>query len=471
MKILLSKTKCNYLAIVLSTMIFSCILINIFNQKDINSLKIAVMIQFIGFLAMFFVLGYANKSLVTLYSVFLLVFYLFQNGQLLLYTFGANFDFFYVEKFSTELLIQSVFFSNLCMCSAFAAAIFSFDEKKNWVAKRIDNISNDVVYEASRIGWILTGIVTLALMVFKLVVWVGGGYSAIIVFEAAVPSIIGMIEALFPAFSILMIVSAVKSNRGTKMVITLFLIWGILTALIGDRTTGIGVVIIVLLMYYYGYFSSFDRRNKIMFIVGGLITLVLIAFAANFRNHDEFVLGSIFSVRGSVVYELGFSFFPLSAIMDMCPGNYDFLYGESMFSSVVTGFFPESLDIFGIFSSLADKASIPTHWIADRYQYGFGMDCSLNAETYANFGMYGFIAMFVICAFIAAFLKKVDYKDNKNVFSQYIGFALLFGWFTLPRRRSYYIYNKIFWYVLVVGAAIGIVYLISKKRGYDAKSE
>ena len=213
------------------------------------------------------------------------------------------------------------------------------------------------------------------------------------------------------------------------------------------------------------------KSSKIAFVIGGVLTFFLIAFAANFRNHQIVTLGSLFVVIGDVVYELGFSFFPLSAIMDMCPGTHDFLYGKSMFSSVVTGFFPDSLDVFGVFSDLADKASIPTHWIADRYQYGFGMDCSLNAEVYANFGMYGFIAMFVICAFIAASLKKVDYSSNKNVFSQYIGIVLLFGWFTLPRRRSYYIYNKFFWYVLVIGAAIGIVYLIGKKRGYNAKSK
>jgi hypothetical protein len=197
----------------------------------------------------------------------------------------------------------------------------------------------------------------------------------------------------------------------------------------------------------------------------------LINFAANFRNHEAVTLGSFFDVIENVIYELGFSFFPLSAIMNMCPSVYDYLYGESMFSSVVTGFFPESLDVLGVFTGLADKASIPTHWIADRYQYGFGMDCSLNAEAYANFGMFGFISMFVVCAFIASSLKKIDYNSNNMVFSQYMGFALLFGWFTLPRRRSYYVYNKIFWYVIVIGAVIGVAYLISQKRGYNEESK
>lgn len=130
MRVILSKTKCNYLAIVLAMTIFSCFLINVFNQNDVDSLKSAVIVQFVAFWVMFLVLGYANKALITLYSVFLVVFYIFQNGQLLLYAVGFDFNYYYVEKFSSELLIQSVLFSNLCMCSAFAAATFSFDEKR-----------------------------------------------------------------------------------------------------------------------------------------------------------------------------------------------------------------------------------------------------------------------------------------------------------------------------------------------------
>lgn len=470
MRFSLSKTKCKYLLAILVGMAISTILINLFNQDDDNSLKTAVIIQFVSFVVMFFVLGKTNKSTVTLYSVFLIVFYIFQNGQLLLYSLGVDFDYYYVEKFSIKLLIQSVMFSNLCMFSAFAAAIFSFDEKKNWVARRIDNISPKLIYEVARIGVFFSGILSYILLAVKLVLWISGGYSAIILFEAAVPSIIGMIEALFPALCILMIVTGVKSGFRVRFVLLLFLLWGVLTALIGDRTTGIGVVVVVFLMYYYGYLSSFNKRNKAIFVMGSIFTLFLIPFFANIRNHNEFTFVSIFAIICSVIYELGFSFFPLSAIMDMCPRTHDFLYGESMFSSIVTGFFPESLDVFGVLSSLADKSSIPTHWIADRYQYGFGMDCSLNAEAYANFGMYGFIAMFVICAFVASMLKNVDYRSNENVFSQYMGLALLFGWFTLPRRRSYYIYNKIFWYVLIVGAVIGIFYFIRQKGGYDEKS-
>ena len=74
----------------------------------------------------------------------------------------------------------------MCMFSAFAAAIFSFKEKSVGISKKINDISSKFIYEISRIGWFITEILTCGLMVIKLLVWFRGGYSAIIVFEAAV---------------------------------------------------------------------------------------------------------------------------------------------------------------------------------------------------------------------------------------------------------------------------------------------
>ena len=73
-------------------------------------------------------------------------------------------------------------------------------------------------------------------------------------------------------------------------------------------------------MYYFGYLSFNNKKSsKIAFVIGGVLTFFLIAFAANFRNHQIVTLGSLFVVIGDVVYELGFSFFPLSAISGLQP--------------------------------------------------------------------------------------------------------------------------------------------------------
>ena len=465
MKLLVSQKTAIYFVMVLLLMLISTFLLEIFNQGTVESLKISIIVQFFSFIALFLMLGYMNQSLITLYSVFLILFYIFQNGQLLLYAFDVNVDFLYVEKSTTDQLYKGVLFSNLCMFSAFAAAIFSFKERKGWITKKLDYVSPKFLYDVSLIGLIVTGVIAYILIIIKLIVWLRGGYSLVIVFESGIPSILGLLEALFPAFSILAIVSGVKSQSKIQLILVLFILWGMGTALMGDRTIGLGVMVIFLLMFYFGCFSFSKRLYKGIFYIGSVTVFLLIPITFSIRNHEQFTLGSIFDVFVDVLYELGFSFFPLQAIIMLCPTTHNYLLGKSLICSAFAGFFPESLDILGLFSGISDMASTPAHWIAARYQYGFGMDCSLNAEMYANFEMYGFLSMFVICAIVASMLKKVDYESNQNVFSQYIGFALLFGWFTLPRRRSYYVYNKIFWYVVVIGIFIAIMYMISKKRG------
>lgn len=469
MKIRVPRRICDYLSVVTIISIACIILAGMLDQNDVIALKSAILVQFVGFVVLFFALGRANRSIITLYSVFLLVFYIFQNGQLLLFALNADYNYLYIEKFSIAQLQQSVLFSSLCMFAAYYAAVFSMDRHDTWIEKEINAYSAPIIFKIARVGLVLTSLVAFALLLVKFVVWLGAGYSGVMIFERTVPSILGAVESLYPAFSILTIVSGLKSGYKTRFWFLLFLFWGLTTAVMGDRTTGIGVIAIVLLMHYFGYFGTSRIKHKFTFWLGGIVVFWLISVIFSIRSHDQYTFGSAFSIVTDVVYELGFSFFPLSAIMKMCPDVHGYLYGASMLSSVVTGFFPSSLDVLGLFDKLADYASVPTHWIADRYRYGFGMDCSLNAEAYANFGMYGFVAMFVICSIIASALKRVDYNSDQNVFSQYIGFALLFAWFTLPRRRSYYIYNKIFWYVLVVGLFVFVMYSLMTKRKRNGK--
>ena len=472
MKFFMHRKKTVYFVLVLFLMLVSTLFLEQSYQGNAKSVKVSIITQFLLFIVLFLLLGYTNKSCITLYSVFLILFYVFQNGQLLLYAFNVKANkFVFVEKFSLDQLHKGVLFSNLCMFSAFAAAIFSFHEKKTKIIKKLDSISPKSIYSISFIGLALTAIIAYILIGVKVVVWLRGGYSSVMQFETKVPSMIGVFEALFPAFCILSLISGVKAQLKTRYILALFILWGMVTAVLGDRTTGMGVIVILLLMLYFGYFPIPRKIQKMIFYFGCLMVVLAIPLIFSLRNHEKFSFGSIFQVIIDVVYELGFSFFPLQGIIELCPSTHNYLWGKSLLSSVVTGFFPESLDVFGWCHAMRDGASLPVHWIADRYQYGFGMDCSLNAEMYANFGMWGFLAMFLVCSLISFALKKVDHKSNQNVFSQYIGFALLFGWFTLPRRRSYYIYNKIFWYVIGVAAFIGIFYVVIKKiRGiYERK--
>ena len=125
MKFLIHRKKTIYFVLVFFLMLVSTIFLENIYQGSAKSIKCSIITQFVLFIVLFLLLGYANKSCITLYSVFLILFYLFQNGQLLLWAFNVKGDkCVFVEKFSWDQLHKGVLFSNLCMFSAFAAAIF-----------------------------------------------------------------------------------------------------------------------------------------------------------------------------------------------------------------------------------------------------------------------------------------------------------------------------------------------------------
>lgn len=433
-------------------------------NTDVVGLKHAILLEFAVFILLFVYMGRINKCYLTLYSVFLIAFYLFQNGQLLLYALNVDYNYFYVLKHSLDSVFLSVEFSTYCLCAAFAAGIFSFKPKRySKISRNINSFSVEEMFLYARVGLIITGTVAWLLVVIKFIIVRSSGYQAVRLFESNVPSVIGLVENLFPAFAVLCIICNEKKNHITL----LFLIWGIITSLTGDRTTGIGIIVIIAFMYYKSNYSksiSAKMKKNIIMLGSIILTMFMISFALSFRSNKVFTIESIAEGSISVIGELGFSFFPLVGMIQICPQYEPFLYGKSMISSLIVGFFPQSLDVFGVLDSVADTAELPLDMIAKRYQYGFGMDCSLNAECYANFGICGFIAMFMICAVVAYMLHNVNYSRRDNLFTQYTGVALLFSWFTLPRRRSYYIYSKIFWYILIMMAFLLMMNKLLRKR-------
>ena len=138
MKIRVPKRTFDYLSLVTAVSIACILLMVVLDQNDAVALRTSILLQFFSFVVLFFVLGYANRSIITLYSVFLLVFYIFQNGQLLLFALNADYDYLYIEKFSIARLQQSVFFSSLCIFAAYYAAVFSMNERDTWIDKKIN---------------------------------------------------------------------------------------------------------------------------------------------------------------------------------------------------------------------------------------------------------------------------------------------------------------------------------------------
>lgn len=441
----------------------------------VAGIKTASIGQFIVFVLLFFAFGKAQGELFSLYAIWMIAFYVFQNGQILLYSLGFDYDYWYVTYYSKKLVFESIKISMHSLCAAFAAGVFAFEkERPSAFMQRLNSMDESFVSQSARLGWLVTGLVAWGNLLIKMAIVLSAGYSGVLVYEESVPTLIGLIEYFYPVFTI-MIVAYQNRGRFVNFVVLLFLIWGVMTSLTGDRTSGIAAIVLVAIMYikhvYLPYKDEEKSRKKhwgrnVIFVVIAVLSMYLIAYAFDFRAHSEYEGFDLIGVVVRTVGELGFSFFPLVLNMQIYPSNVPFMQGKSLIASVICSFFPRTIDVAGITTELADLASAPMRNIERYFNYNFGLDCSLIAEGYANFGDNAWIAVFIVCCVVAGMLKKVDYHRKDNRFVQYLSLALLFVWFTVPRRRSYYVYNAIFWICIVMSLFLKFMHdLVARRYG------
>lgn len=419
------------------------------------SVRSAAISQLLIFACYFCILGKKAGTYFSSYAVFLIVFYLFQNGQVLLYALNIDFDTFYVDRYNSQVLLESVIFSTLCLISAFGASVFSLDRTPKDIIQRSSNLlCTRSVLTVSQKGFFFLGIVALPLMFVKFYICATAGYFVMIKFAETVPSILKMIEKLFLAFSVLSLVYSDRKSKWYKFITIVIITWSLLAVFSGDRTVGLAGIAMILLYRSNtnGVKLSLGQKLKkyAIFIFVGLGILYLINIAFSFRMQEQVEAHSVYDTVIDAISQLGFSFFPLVLMMDVCPSVHSFQYGKTYIGGLVYGLIPSNIDFVGITKKFEEWSSGPTSWIDQDFNYNFGIDFSLIAECWVNFGWYGWIAMFFLCVIIAKLLRNVDFLQMDNKFTQYTTLILMYSWFTLPRRKSYFIFNNWFWYIFVI---------------------
>lgn len=405
----------------------------------------------------------------TLYSIYLFSFFLFQCGQYIIFGFDFEYNYWAINSLSEQIVIDSLNFSILCNAAAFGAGVFSFSRKDNAFISKINELNAQKVSQVAFLLFLFLLAIEIPLSLIKFRQVLSGGYHGVRDLEESLPPLFDMFDMLFVPIAILVILYGKEGRR--RIYAYVIVIWSLITALCGDRSSGIGGLVIVVLMYYAGVFKKgkkvlrteskgFERKK--LFIVAACAFLLgyLIMFAYNFRTQTDGQI-PILAIVGLVLGELGFSFYPLGLTMDTCPSTHSILYGKGVFYSLISGILPISIDPTGTIASWYELSKESQDWLYEKYDFSFGLGYSLNAESYANFGYYGFIWIFVICGLVAKALADPIFSSRNKRFSQYTSLALLFAWFTMPRRSCYYYINFYVYIVLVIGI---VLYIFSRTR-------
>lgn len=421
--------------------------------------KLSIIWSVLIFIFEIFYVSRVSKSFFTPSLLFLMAFYVFQNGQLLLYALNIKFDSTYLVLLDAYLLDVAIFSSISNMLAGLAGVLLTKRPNDHELPVNVsqDRYDRHRVSSAALMGIAITGIVAIPLLIIKFSIVLRGGYAAVRLYEEGIHQIINLFEYLFVPFSFLFLIY-VKDDHKKKFYYIAILIWMIMTALVGDRTTGVsGIATIVYVIYTNRLPKNSSKKKKVNSIIKivlvGLAIAVFIQVAFAFReqaNVGDVIVGSQNRLIKTFA-ELGFSSFPLFTMMSIVPKQESFLYGQGYLLSIIGGLIPASIDPTGLIKSIVDQSRIFERWQTvyfSDFKFGFGF--SLNAEAYVNFGWFGLLSVFLLCIFVLFMLGKHKNIREQNSFDRYTTIILMYSWFTLPRRDSYYVWNAIMYCIILM---------------------
>ncbi len=229
-----------------------------------------------------------------------------------------------------------------------------------------------------------------------------------------------------------------------------FLIYGVSFAtvclpplIIGGRTNA--VIMIAMLALIYVLFNKIRFKQVLLLTVIAGVLVIGLVFIRNMRSTE----GTIESIKDientsaesdnfplfSVISEMGFSFYPIVKTIDIKAENgEEFLYGKSFLWSFATVI--PNINFWKIHP--AKKNADMSKWITEKLGFTYGIGYALIAESYANFGFFGFAFMFlygflILKLFRYATIRNVNYNLIKTVV------ALVFLWFIIRTVRNSFV--------------------------------
>lgn len=397
--------------------------------------------------------------------IFLGLYYIFQNGLLLLFAFDDSLDSVYLKQYRTYVVPATIYasISNVIAGSACILAILKTNRPK--LASHIDRQQTKDVFFAGYYGYLFTGLIAVPLVLLKFNVARVGGYFGVRIFEESVPFYVAFIEYMFMPFAVLCLVYC-EGRIKTKIFITwLTVLWLLLTAYCGDRTVGLsGILIISFISLRSSMRSGMSKKSLVKFGVIIVFLMVMVQSVAIVRSQGDIsTIGEDEGVFYHFISELGFSSFSLFTMMDIVPNQEGYLKGMGYLSSFVCGLVPVNADPTGFVRWLLQWHDLyDTVWPEKYLPYSFGLGFSLNSESYVNFGWFGFIPLFLIDFVIFYFLNFSSSRRTPSKFDIYTSYILLFLWCTLPRRDSYYLWKALVYSIFLI--RVYLYLLVSRKK-------
>ena len=453
-----SKSKIHRLLIRILFLFFSiaCILSENIQIKELSLYSTVLCI-------MLMILAYCEKKrILSEYTIILAFIILFHFGQSIIYIFEPTRYLPVFSEFSEECVIKALKYSMICL--QVFDVVFSFyypavENKVKYTGKSSQSYLDAGDFISKILLVILTPIVMLSL-VLKTVFSLKYGYMNLYSYNGVgytESAVMPYIQNLFIIVCVLRITSSSFDKKKSKMPLLLMLSYSILMFLVGSRSGMLSVLLPVLLIYSTKIKQNAkEEKGKIvllaiLLVVGSVFMsyfrLITEKNSVGFTESVDYVIDN--NPLSTMMIEMGGTLKPVIYCTEIFSGSESFKLGMSYLASVFL-LIPNMGNFFGAIHPAAKLANL-SQWLMDYKHLSHGPGFSIIAESYYNFGGFGWI-IFIIWAII--FCKILGSPDKQNEERNFISYAAMTLFFSLIRGSTcdflrMFVYEVIFLNVII----------------------
>lgn len=400
-----------------------------------------------------------GQKLISPYVIFLIVMYIFQTGQSLMYPFDivTNRDLvgFYGITTNGVFKAQLVSFSFL---SFFQIGSLLYSSKFN---QRITN-STKYEYQSKRlihVGWFLAIISVYPYydeLIHRAVLSMLRGYGALYEEEEKVglANIQGMLADYFIPALICLFIGYRSSKKKRLTIFVILLLNSAIILVTGGRTEAVIILALILILQNY-LVKSFKKKDMIVIAVAGMLVLVLLAGISKMRTNTSRNIEDTFSFQSydkengitEAISEMGATMFCQIWTEEIMSRTGDYRLGASYaysFTSVIP-----NLGFWKIHP--AKEHSNLGNWLTIKKGLSFGTGYSIVAEAYINFWYFGALFMALLGYFATAIFGRLNNAIKLGNIA-FIAFILVLFWFSLkiPRNSFIGVVRAVFYFALPI---------------------
>lgn len=421
-------------------------------DEDCRYLGLFVIIQFAYSLYSWWkVEGYMFSA----YIVFLIAFYAFNTGQVILEYLGLSQDAHLLLNgyLDSKGFYDGAFFSmSSLLFFHFGALMVTNKRSKEKTSLRQEELHAS--YHAIRKIAISIAFMSAPFYIYNLIINLATvavyGYSGLYDNNASSRFVAIIGDFYVPALIALYFASE-YSGKGKKLCLLILLFTVFLPPFILGGRSSIAIISAVLLIVYTLFYEIKKRHIIVMSI--GVIALLFSFFVISLIRHsatkDINLIRMVLQDNdenpiAGILQEMGFSMFPVSWTIENVPRFKDYEYGTTylweLFSIVPN---------IGFGEIHPAKVHESSQWMQKQSGYSFGLGYSLIAEAYNNFGWYGILFMFFNGYVYCRMFKSVN-RRNMKVNPILVLAAVIFLWFSIKGVRNSFLgtVRGVFYYTL-----------------------